>query len=246
MDKSIYVAMTGANQALNATAIHANNLANIGTTGFRADYAQARAMPVISNQLATRVFAMTERAGTNQASGVLEETGRDLDLAVAGEGWIAVLATDGSEAYTRAGDLRLDVSGQLTTGSGLPVMGNGGPIALPPSETITIAKDGTISVRELGASSETLAQVDRVKLVNPEPGQLYKGTDGLMHSRENQGVAADSEVQVQAGFLERSNVNSVAELTDIISLSRQFEMQVKLMQMAKENSEASARLLQLS
>jgi len=246
MDKSIYVAMTGASQALNATAIHANNLANVSTTGFRSDFAQARAMSVISNQLPTRTFAMTERPGTNQTSGTLMETGRDLDVAIEGEGWLAVMAPDGTEAYTRAGELQLDTYGQLLTGNGLPVMGNGGPIALPPAENITIGADGTITVRELGAGSDTLAQIDRIKLIKPESAALYKGEDGLMHSRDNQPIVADATVSLASGFLESSNVNAVSELTEIISLSRQSEMQMKIMQGAKENSEASARILQLS
>lgn len=246
MDKSLYVAMTGAAQNMLATAVHANNLANVATTGFRADFAQAKAMPVFGESLPSRVYAMTETPATDITPGGMQETGRDLDVAINGDGWIAVQAPDGSEAYTRAGDLKIDTSGLLLTGSGLPVLGNGAPIALPPAQSIEIGVDGTISIRPLGAAAQEIAEVDRIKLVNPEPNQLYKGTDGLMHSRDGAPLLADANVRLESGFLESSNVNAISALTDLISLSRQFEMQIKLMRTAERNADASARLLQIS
>lgn len=246
MDDSIYVAMTGASQNMRATAVHANNLANVTTTGFRSDYAQARSMAVFGDAHPTRVYAMTENPATNMRPGSMQETGRDLDVAINGDGWIAVQAPNGKEAYTRAGDLQIDINGILRTGSGLPVMGNGAPIALPPAQNITIGTDGTISVRPLGATSQEVAEVDRIKLVNPDNARLRKGEDGLMHSRDGAPLQADANVRLEAGFLEGSNVNAIESLTDIISLSRQFEMQVKMMKTAEQNSEATARLLQLS
>jgi len=244
VDKSLYIAMTGAVQNSLATAVHANNLANVATTGFRADFAQARAMPVYGETLPSRAYAMTETPATQQQSGALVETGRSLDVAVSGEGWIAVQAADGSEAYTRAGDLQVDINGVLRTGTGLPVMGNGAPIALPPSQSLQIGTDGTISIRPLGATAQEVAEIDRIKLVNPPARQLVKGVDGLMHSRDGEPLPATAEVTLESGFLEQSNVNAVAELTDLISLSRQFEMQIKAMRSAEQNAEASARLLQ--
>ncbi len=245
MDKSLYIAMTGASQNTRATAIHANNLANVSTTGFRADYAQARAMPVFGETHPSRVYAMTERPGTNFHAGSLLETGRDLDISVSNEGWIAVQAPDGSEAYTRSGDLAVDTAGILRTGSGLPVIGNAGPVALPPFESIEIGIDGTISIRELGAGPESVAVVDRIKLVNPDKANIRKGEDGLMRTRDGAPALAEADVRVATGFLESSNVNAIHDLTEIISLSRQFEMQIKLMGNVKENSEVTARLLQL-
>ncbi len=238
--------MSGAAQNMRATAINANNLANISTTGFRSDFAQARAMPVFGDTHPSRVYAMTETPGTNMQHGSMQETGRDLDVAIKGQGWIAVQAPDGTEAYTRAGDLQLDTNGTLRTGSGLPVMGDGGPISLPPSQTITIGLDGTISVRPLGEESTALAAIDRIKLVNPEASSLQKGTDGLMRLQDNEIATADASVGLESGFLEGSNVNAVKALTDLISLSRQFELQIKMMNNTKENSEISARLLQIS
>ncbi|EGG99168.1 Flagellar basal-body rod protein FlgF [gamma proteobacterium IMCC2047] len=246
MDKSLYIAMTGAVQNARGTAIHANNLANVNTMGFRSDYAQARAMPVYGETYASRVYAMEENPGTNFAYGTLVETGNELDVAVNGEGWIAVQTPDGGEAYTRAGEMKVDSLGILRNGNGLPVMGQGGPIALPPFERITIGQDGTISIQGAGANPGSLSQVDRIKLVNPDASQLYKGNDGLMRQRDGQAAPADAAVGVSAGFLEGSNVNSVEALTELISLSRQFELHVKMMKTAEENSEASARLLQMS
>lgn len=246
MDKSLYVAMSGASQNMTGMAIHANNLANATTTGFRADYAQARAMPVFGETYPSRVYAMTERPATRMEAGTMQETGRDLDVAVTGEGWIAVQKPDGTEAYTRAGDLSVDINGVLRNGSGLPVMGNGAPISLPPSQGINIGIDGTISIRPLGATAQAVAEVDRIKLVNPERSNLYKGEDGLMYTRDGAVLEADATVRVESGFLEGSNVNAVETLTEIISLSRQFEMQMKLIQNTEQNAEASARLLQIS
>jgi len=175
------------------------------------------------------------------------ETGNNLDIALNGEGWIAVQAADGTEAYTRAGDLQVDVNGILRTGAGLPVLGDGGPIAIPPASTIEIGADGTISVLPLGAQGVQLAQIDRIRLVNPPAQDLEKQEDGLIHLREGAPAAEpDGTLRVEQGFLEGSNVNAVNALTDILSLSRQYELQVKLMGQADQNSEASARLLQLS
>lgn len=246
MDKALYVAMTGAKNNMLAQTVAANNLANVSTTGFRADFAQARSMPVYyGSGQPTRAYALTEIPATNLAQGVMSQTGRDLDVAIEGSGFLAVQATDGTEAYTRAGSLYVDNFGMLRTGSGLPVMGNGGPVSIPPAEKIEIALDGTISAVPLGLTAEGLVVVDRIKLVNPVDNGVYKATDGLLRSKvQGQVIPADANVRLISGFLEGSNVNAVSELTDMLELARQYEMQVKLMQTAKEHSESSARLLQ--
>ncbi|BAN49759.1 flagellar basal-body rod protein FlgF [Metapseudomonas resinovorans] len=247
MDKMLYVAMSGASQNSLAQRAHANNLANISTSGFRRDFEQARSMPVFGDTFPSRVYAMTERPGTDFTPGALQETGRDLDVAVKGEGWIAVQAPDGGEAYVRTGSLQIDALGQLRTGNGLPVMGNAGPIAIPPEQKVEIGQDGTISVRALGEAPNVVAEVDRIKLVNPDPKQLEKGTDGMIRLKDNQPpAAADANVQVTSGFIEASNVNAVEEMTAILSLSRQFELSVKMMRTAEDNSAAMARVLQFS
>lgn len=247
MDKALFIAMSGAKQSMLAQQAHANNLANVKTTGFKEDFTQARSMPVYGEHHPTRAYAMTERPGTNFDAGPLIQTGNNLDIAIKGDGWMAVQSEDGTEAYTRAGDLNIDINGQLRTGKGLPVLGNGGPIVLPPSAKIEIGADGTISVIPLGADAVGLAQIDRIRLVNPEAADLEKGEDGLIHLKD--GVAPpdfDAAIQVEPGFLEGSNVNAVSALTDILSLSRQYELQVKLMSQAEQISQSTARLLQFS
>jgi flagellar basal-body rod protein FlgF len=243
----LYVAMSGASQNTKAMQAHANNLANISTTGFRRDFEQARAMPVFGDSFPARVFAMSERPATDFTAGALQETGRDLDVAAKGDAWIAVQAPDGGEAYVRTGSLEIDALGQLRTGDGMPVMGNGGPIAIPPEEKIDIGEDGTITVRGQGNNPNALATVDRIKLVTPDPKQLEKGSDGLIRMKSGQPAPqVDANASVQSGVLEASNVNAVDEMTSILALSRQFELHVKMMKTAEDDSQAMARVLQFS
>ena len=203
-------------------------------------------MPLFGETYPARVFAMSERPATDFRAGSLQETGRDMDVAIGGKGWIAVQAPDGSEAYVRTASLNIDALGVLRTGNGLPVMGNAGPIAVPPEQKVEIGQDGTISIRALGENPNVLAEVDRIKLVNPDPKSMEKGTDGLIRVKGQPEVEADATVQVTSGFLEASNVNAVEEMTAILSLSRQFELSVKMMRTAEDNSSAMARVLQIS
>ncbi len=247
MDKVLYVAMTGARQNMVAQQAHANNLANATTTGFKADLEQARAMRVLGDGYASRVYAMSERPGTDTSAGTLIQTGRELDVAIDGDGWIAVRAPDGGEAYTRAGELQINAANQLVTGSGLPVIGNGGiPITIPEAQKVEIGDDGTITIRPAGENAVEVAVIDQLKLVRPQPGSFYKGADGLMHNDGGVPLVQDLNVQLRSGYLESSNVNAVSELTSVIGLARQFEIQVKMMKTAEENSSAAAQILQLS
>ncbi len=246
MDKALYIAMSGAKQNMIAQAVHANNLANVATDGFRRDFVQARSMGVYAEEgLPTRAYAMMERPGTDFSAGQLHETGRDLDVAIRGSGWIAVQAPDGSEAYTRDGNLRINSLGQLLTGKGLPVLGNGGPISIPPAAKVEIGDDGSITIRPLGQGPETLATVDRIKLVEANHTTMEKRSDGLIHSRTGK-LTASSDVQLVSGSLEGSNVNAVESLTEILELARQYEMHVKMMRSVEKNGEAAARVLQSS
>lgn len=247
MDKAIYIAMTGGKQIERAQAVHANNMANASTTGFRADFEQARAMSVFyGDGLPTRAYALSENPATDFTAGAMTETGRKLDVAVDGNGWIAVQGNDGREAYTRAGALRINADGQLQTADGRMVLGDGGPITLPPLESVTIGEDGTISIRELGQAPNALSEVGRIKLVNPDIAQLRKGEDGLMrYTGTEPSLKADPNVKVRGGFLEGSNVNAVDEFTNIIGLARQFDLHMKMMRTVEDNSSASTKLLQM-
>jgi flagellar basal-body rod protein FlgF len=247
MDKGVYLAMSAGQNIMAAQAVRANNLANANTSGFQADFAQARSMGVYyGDGYATRAYALTEIPGTDFNRGSLIETGRDLDMAVQGEGWIAVQAPDGTEAFTRAGSLKIDPQGQLLTGNNLPVLGNGGPIAIPPADKVTLGADGTITIQPQGQSAEVLSAVDRIKLVMPDYKDLVKGTDGLIRRKDGQEQAPNASISLQSGFLESSNVNPVDELTNILALSRQFEVNVKMMKMMEENSSAATQVLRIS
>lgn len=243
MDDMLYVAMSGAKETLIAQAAATNNLANASTTGFLADLNQFRSMPVFGNGHPTRVYALSERPLADFEHGGVQYSGRDLDVAVKGGGWIAVQAPDGGEAYSRRGDLRVDENGLLMTGNNLPVMGNGGPIAVPPFEKIDIGVDGTISVRPLGSTAQQLAVIDRIKLVAPQFGQMEKGDDGLFRQRDGELAEADPAQRLESGALESSNVNVVNEMVDMIELSRRFELQVKMMKTAEESASAAASIV---
>ncbi len=245
MDRLLYVAMTGASQTMLAQAANNNNLANASTTGFRADLSAFRAMPVFGPGAPSRVYAMAERPGTDFSYGSLLATGRDLDVAVKGEGWIAVQGPDGREGYTRAGDLRVSTAGLLENGAGHLVLGNSGPIAIPPAEKIEIGADGTLSIQPVGQSATTLAVVDRIKLVKPPLQDLVKGSDGLMRMQDDSVPPPDAAVGLSAGTLEASNVNPVDAMVNMISLARQFEMQVKMMRTSQENDASAAQILRM-
>jgi flagellar basal-body rod protein FlgF len=246
MDHMIYLAMAGAKQVALGQASNNHNLANANTTGFRADLDAMRSLPVNGPTFPTRVYASDERAGLDLSVGAVNATGRPLDVAVNGEGYLAVQAPDGSEAYTRAGDLKVTVDGLLTTGAGHPVMGNGGPVALPPFQKLEIGADGTLSVQPLGQPGNSLAAVDRLKLVKPDPASIEKGPDGLLRLAGGTVADPDASVTVASGALESSNVNSVEALVNMIELARLFEMNIKAMSAAKENDAATASLLRLS
>ncbi len=246
MDRMLYISMNAAQQTMLAQATNSNNLANVNTTGFRQDFEQFRSMPVFGEGMPTRVYSMSERPATDYQQGETQSTGRELDISIQGEGFIAVMGKDGNEGYTRAGDLQVNAAGQLITGTGLTVMGEGGPIAIPPSEKIEIGVDGTISIRPVGAEEKALAVLDRIKLVKPELNTIFKDSDGLIRMKDGSAAPLDATVKVASGTLESSNVNAVGALVKMIELQRQYEMQVKMMKSADDNSAASARLLQFN
>lgn len=249
MDRALYLATSGANQDMQALRLHANNLANANTTGFRADLQQARSIQAYGEGLPTRVFAMTERPGSDYTQGSVVTTGRDLDVTIAGEGWLAVLDSKGQESYTRRGDLKIDPTGLLQTGSGHLLVGEGGaPLILPlPISKVEVGHDGTVSVLPQGAPADAMEEIGRIKLVNPERTELYKDSDGLFKTHNQDFVAAaDIGVSLAAGAVEGSNVNAVNEMTNLIDLQRHFEMQVKIMKTAEEMDRSAASLLRMA
>lgn len=245
MDRVVYVAMTGAKHTMRANQVNTNNLANINTTGFRADLAAFQSRPIEGDGYPSRINAVAETDGADFSQGSTITTGRELDVAVKGDGWIAVQGADGKEAYTRAGNLTVNGAGMLLTEAGQPVLGNGGPIAIPPFSKLEIGKDGTISVLPVGQTPNTLAVVDRIKLVNPPTDQLVKSADGVFQTRDGAPQAPDANVSLVSGALETSNVNGVAALVNMIELSRHLEMQVKLIKSAEENDAATTQIMRL-
>jgi flagellar basal-body rod protein FlgF len=243
MDRMLYIAMSGAKETMLSQAATSNNLANVSTTGFVADLQQFRSMPVFGEGQPTRVYAMSERPSTDFKPGSKMMTGRDLDVAVSGDGWFAVQGKDGNEAYTRRGDLQIDPNGLISTSNGLPLLGDGGPIAIPPADKVSIGSDGTISIVPKGGDPTQLAVVDRIKMVAAQYDEMEKGTDGLMRLKSGDIALADASQRLMQGFLESSNVNSVNEMVNMIELQRRFEMQVKMMKTADEMAEGSASLM---
>lgn len=243
MDRMIYVALTGAREALRAQTVVSHNLANVGTTGFRALRHSVEAEAVPGAGFASRVNPVGQPEAWDASSGVMTATGRDLDIAIQGQGWIAVQDANGNEAYTRAGNLRINTSGLLETATGELVLGNGGPISLPEYQELFIGADGQISLVPKGQSPDSLAQADRIKLVNPPAADLVQRGDGLFRMKDGSGAAADASVRIASGQLESSNVNPAQALVEMIEISRAYEMQVRAMHNAEENDAAAARLM---
>lgn len=248
MDRLIYTAMSGAKQAFLQQAGVAQNLANVATIGYRAMEHRFRAAQVLGAGAPTRAFAVDASLANVFEQGPLTVTGRPLDVAVNGAGWIAVQGADGREAYTRAGNLRTDANGVLLTSSGFNVLGEGGPISLPPDNNITIAPDGTVSsIPRIGAGAiNNASAVGRIKLVNPPENDLVRGDDGLFRTRNGDEVVADENVKLVPEALEGSNVNSVDAMVRMISLARQFEMQIKMLQTADSNARAATQILTIN
>ncbi len=246
MDRLIYIAMTGAKHALWQQASTAHNLANVTTTGYRAETNAFRALPVFGEGAKTRAFVVDSTTGTDFTPGVIQQTGRDLDMAVQGKGWIAVQAADGSEAYTRNGSFQISPNGVLQTRNGLSVMGDGGPIAIPPDNDITVAKDGTISAIPTGQTLTSVTAVGRVKLVNPPEMDMVKGDDGLFRLKSGQPAPADANVVLASNSLESSNVNMVEAMVNMITHARSFELQTKLLTKAENNEAKASQLLNLN
>lgn len=245
MDRMMYVAMSGARQIMHKQATNSHNLANQSTTGFKADIDKFKAVPVYGPGHPGRVYTEDQRTGIDHTPGQLRHTGVPLDIAIDGNGFIAIQDIDGEEAYTRNGHLSVTEQGLLTTDRGDPVLGDGGPITLTPYEKVFIGNDGTITIQPLGQTAGELVVLDRIKLVNPELDSIERNKRGLFVT-ENREEPADAEVKLATETLETSNVNSISALVTMIELSRQYETQVKLMSAAEKNDVAAGKLLNLN
>jgi flagellar basal-body rod protein FlgF len=243
MDRGLYVAMTGAKQIMQAQAVNNHNIANSSTTGFRADGVAFTSEPIYGPGYATRVNAVAGDAGTDFSSGVMMSTSRPLDIAVNGKGFIAVRGADGQEAYTRAGDLQVTALGAVVTSTGFPVLSESGPLTVPPSTQVTIGTDGTVSVVPLGLSAAAQSQVDRIKLVNPSPKDLQKGSDGLLRLKSGGKAKTDETVTITSGELESSNVNAAQSLVNMIELQRLYELQIKSISSTDQNEQSAQRMM---
>lgn len=246
MDRMIYTAMTGAKHILEQQATNSHNLANATSTGFKAQIDLFRAVPVQSEGLDTRAFVVDATSATDFTPGAIQQTGRSLDVAIQGKGWLAVQRPDGSEAYTRNGSLKISETGQLQTSNGMTIMGDGGPITIPPDVTISIAKDGTISTVSNLTLPGPSTILGRLKLTNPSEADLVRGGDGLFVTRDGTPALADANVNIVNGALEGSNVNVVDAMVNMINLARQFDTQMKLMQNAENNANKASQLFNLS
>jgi len=244
MDRMIYTAMTGAKHILEQQATTAHNLANATSTGFRAQVDSFRAVPLLGNGMPTRVFVVDATVGSDFNPGPIQATNRDLDVAIQGKGWLTVQRADGSEGYTRNGSLKVSENGLLQTASGLTVVGDGGPISIPPDVAISIAKDGTVSSVSNGTLPGPSNAIGRLKLVNPPEEDLVRSEDGLFVTKSGN-AEVDATVNVVSGALEGSNVNVVDAMVTMISLARQFETQMKLLQSAENNANKASQLLSM-
>jgi len=246
MDRLIYTAMTGASHTLSQQAAVSQNLANTNTPGFRAAINTFRAVPLVGEGLATRTFVVDSTAGADFSQGVMQPTGRALDVAVNGPGWIAVQNAEGAEAYTRNGSFQLTPNGVLQTRSGLNVVGDTGPITIPPDTQVTIAKDGTISTVPTTNQVNSVIVIGRIKLVNPAQEQLVRGDDALFRSVDGKVADAEANVTVSSGHLESSNVNAVEAMVSMITLARQFDLQMKVLTTADNNARQASQILSVT
>lgn len=246
MDRLIYTAASGAKHILEQQATTSNNLANVTTTGFRAQIDSFRAVPVLAEGLPTRSFVVNATVSSDYATGPLQMTGRDLDVALRGKGWIAVQLADGSEAYTRHGGLQMNANGLLQTARGDTVQGDGGPITIPPETTVQIGGDGTVSTIATTTKPGAATVLGRLKLVNPPEQDLVRGDDGLFRLRDGSTAPPDPLVQVAGGALEGSNVSPVDTMVTMIALARSFETQMTLVKNAENNAAKATQILALN
>jgi flagellar basal-body rod protein FlgF len=239
MDRMIYLSMAGAKMNMQRQDVLSNNLANVSTTGFRAELQAIRAVPVLGDGASTRVYSLETTVGYDDTAGPISFTGRNLDVAMQGKSWLAVQAFDGTEAYSRSGALAVNQEGNLVTQGGLSVVGDGGPIAVPTDAEISIGQDGTVSAK---TKNGKVTPVGKLKMVTPEV-KMVRGDDGLFRSGDGAELPLDANARLQDGALEGSNVNPIESMVSMIAAARQFEAQMKMMQTAEQDDKAASQLL---
>lgn len=245
MDRLVYTAASGLKAHMASQAAIANNIANVNTTGYRADRVVFDRLSVTGPGFEARVPASEQVIDADRKSGAMMQTGRPLDVAVSGDAWIAVQAPDGSEAYTRRGDLSVNASGVLETGDGHPVMGSGGPITLPPYQKVSIGSDGSVSFVPQGSTDGAAQVIDTIKLVSTKGTETAKGLDNLLYVKGGGVLPQDMEAQVTGGALEGSNVDMTQALVDMIENQRAYEVQANLLKEAKNMDESSASVMRM-
>jgi flagellar basal-body rod protein FlgF len=246
MDKLIYTAASGLKAHMAAQAAIANNIANGSTIGFRAERVDFDSLLLKGDGFDSRQPTSEDVKDFDRSSGAIMSTGRNLDIAIPGDQWMAVQGTDGSEAYTRRGDLNVSASGVLETGDGFPVMGSGGaPITVPPASAVSIAGDGTLSIIPVGGDAKNPQVIDRIKFVSPKGSQTVKGVDNLVHVKGGGVLPTDEDAKCESGMLEQSNVNMTQSLVDMIENQRAYEVQANLMKSAKDMDESGASLMRM-
>ena len=239
------LAAHAARQAQQAQAVVTHNLANSGTTGFKADLYQAESLYIEGGALDVAVTTGSHGKGVDFSPGTVTQTGRDLDIAITGDGWLQVVADDGTLALSRRGDLRVDTDGFLKDATGKTLMGNGGPISLPPYSSLSIGTDGTISIVPLGELPTSLVAIDRLMLVNPPEEQLEKGLDGMVRAPNMESLEPDANVRIAVGALETSNVSSIGAMVEMIELARTFEQHVQTIKSTEELDASSSSIMKL-
>lgn len=245
MDKLVYTAASGLKAHLASQAAIANNMANASTIGFRADRVVFDRLSLQGSDFDTRTPASAEVVDADRKAGTIQQTGRPLDVAVASDSWLTVQATDGTEAYTRRGDLEIAPSGVLQTGDGFPVIGSGGPITIPPAQSVSISQTGEISIIPIGGDIKNPQVIDTLKIASAKGSDTVKGTDNLLYVRGGGVLPADVDAKIESGALEGSNVNMTQALVDMIENQRSYEVQANLMKSAKDMDESSASLMRL-
>jgi flagellar basal-body rod protein FlgF len=243
MDRVIYIAMTGAREVTRQQAAMSHNLANISTHGFKQELNVFRALPVVGEGARTRAFVLETTPRSDFTQGAIQQTGRALDVALRGSGWIAVQDAAGQEAYTRMGHLQVSQNGILQTTNGLNLLGDAGPLSTPPDQDILIGRDGTVSSVPIGQDLNAVAISGRIKLVNPPEADLVRGEDGLFRLKSGQPAEADADVGLISGALETSNVNPAEAMVSMVSLARQFELQMRVIRAAEDNNRSADKVL---